>query len=513
MHRRFIILLAFATTAALAQFSYNAPPKLGPKLVDRQVMRNGALVQDITYASPKGGLVPAFLVTQPNASSAPAVIFMHWGLGDRHTFLDDAIRLASYGVNSLLIDAPFVRPNSPKDENADLVQAVVDVRRGIDLLVARKDVDPKRIGFVGLSYGAHVGAMLASAEPRLRALVLAGGLASNSELEKNPALATYDAEKWINKPHAAPVFLQFARNDEYVTHDQAARFIKATSEPSLYKWYEGNHNFNAAARNDRDAWLSTELGFTIPDSSYRPIVAAPGVPAELEIGKLGVVAEMPGMQNVVVKRDITFKYGQRMDVYYPFGMTGTDRIPAIIAINGQSTDAAFMASMRQMRFATTFAEALAVRSGRIVVVPDIRKEGDGDPANDLRDLTKYLTLHAADLQIDATQMGIVSRSAGYSYALRSISPIIKVFALWYGNLGDPAVQSLLNKDTPMLVVTAEHDFWYDAAATQKFIDATGAQHIHLPDGDHAFEVIDDLDQSRDAFVKTATFLRDHLPVQ
>jgi len=74
-----------------------------------------------------------------------------------------------------------------------------------------------------------------------------------------------------------------------------------------------------------------------------------------------------------------------------------------------------------------------------------------------------------------------------------------------------ALKSTL-EEHKMLVVTAEHDFWYDAATTQKFIDATGAQHIHLPDAAHGFEIIDDLEQSRDAFLKTAIFLRDHLPV-
>ena len=512
MHRRLIVLFAFAATAAVAQFSYNASVPIEPKLVSRQ-SRNGATVQDITYARPKGGIVPAYLVTQPNASAAPAVVFMHWGLGDRHTFLDDALTLASYGVTSLLIEAPFNRPEASRDENADVVQAVVDVRRGIDLLTARKDVDPKRIGFVGLSYGAHIGALLASSEPRLRALVLSGGLGSNAEAEKNPALAPYDAETWISKPHSAPVFLQFARNDEFISRDQAGRFIKATSDPVIYKWYEGNHQFNAAARNDRDAWLSTELGFTIPDPAYRPIAAAPGVPPQLEIGKLGVVAEMPGMQHVVVRRDIAFKPDLKMDVYYPFGMTAKDRVPAIIAVNGQSTNVDFMKSMRRMRFSTTFAQAMAVRTNRIIVMPDIRPEASGDPAEDLRDLIKYLAAHANELQLDATQLGIVSRSAGYSYALRAAArPTVKAFALWYGNLGDPSLQPVLGKDIPMLVVTAEHDFWYDAAATQKFIDATGAQHIHLPDAAHGFEIIDDLEQSRDAFLKTAIFLRDHLPV-
>src|SRR5213592_2164707 len=98
---------------------------------------------------------PAFLVRGAAVGPArhPAVIFMHWGLGDRHAFLDDALTLSNYGVTSLLIDAPFNRPNGPKDENEDLLQAVADVRKGVDVLSARKDVDPKRIAFVGLSYG------------------------------------------------------------------------------------------------------------------------------------------------------------------------------------------------------------------------------------------------------------------------------------------------------------------------------------------------------------------------
>ena len=513
MHRRVLVLLAFAATAAVAQFSYDTSTPVDPKLVNREWQGN-VLVQDITYSSPKGGLVPAYLFTRANASAAPAIVFMHWGLGDRHAFYDDALALANDGVTSLVIDAPFTRANAPKDENADVSQAVVDVRRGIDLLTARKDVDAKRIGFIGLSYGAHIGAILASVEPRIRAFVLAGGLASNADAEKNPALAQYDAEKWIGRARTAPLFLQFARNDEYVSREQAGRFIKAAGDRSIYKWYEGSHEFNDAARNDRQAWLATELGFRLTDPSYRPVGPASAVPPQLDIGKLGVVTSVPGMQHIVVRRDIAFKPDLRMDVYYPFAMTAKDRVPAIIEVNGQSDDPAFMKSMRQMRFATTFAQALAARANRIVVVPDIRVKGAGDPAADIHDLVAYLAAHATELQIDATQMGIMSRSAGYSYALKAAksTPSIKALALWYGNLGDAAIRPMLTKNLPILVVTAEHDFWYDAAAAQAFVDATGAQHIHLPDAGHAFEIIDDLDQSRDAFQKTATFLRDHLPV-
>ncbi len=508
MQKTEVLLMVLVATGAVAQFSYDPSAPLDPKLVSRE-WRGATLVQDITYASPKGGRVPAYLFTQPNATAAPAVIFMHWGLGDRHALYDDAATLANYGVASLLIDAPFNRPGASKDENADLIQAVIDVRRGIDLLAARKDVDPKRIAFVGLSYGAHVGALLAAQEPRLAGLILSGGLASNADAEKNPALAPYDAEKWIAKPHNAPVFLQFARNDESISREQANRFIKAASDPAIYKFYEGSHAFNAAARADRISWLGAHLGFTIPDASYRTIISAP---VRHDMGRLGIVAEMPGMQQIRVRRDVAFNADQKMDVYYPFGMTAKSRVPAILVVNGQSENPDFMKAMRGARFATTFAQALAVRTSRIVIVPDIRMASAGDPAADLQDLMKYTEAHAADLQIDATQFAIITRSAGYSYGLRaSASPNVKAVALWYGNLGDPKL--VLNRDLPMLVVTAQYDFWYDAAASKKFVDATGAQQIHLPDGDHGFEIFDDLEQSRDAFVKTATFLREHLPIR
>src|SRR5436190_1445766 len=80
-------------------------------------------------------------------------------LRNRREFLDEAIALAPAGVISLLIDGPIARPGhveskEPLNEQdiSDLVQTAVDFRRGVDLLVARKDVDPKRIAYVGHSY-------------------------------------------------------------------------------------------------------------------------------------------------------------------------------------------------------------------------------------------------------------------------------------------------------------------------------------------------------------------------
>ncbi len=149
--------------------------------------RNGARIHDISYQSPKGGRVSAYLVVPSEKRRKFAgVIFMHSRPGSRKNFLDEALLLAKVGAVSLLIDAPFSRAGESKREfdstvtnpEADrdiYIQTVIDLRRGVDLLVSRSDVDLKRIGFVGHSYGAHTGAVLAGVEKRIKAYVIMAG--------------------------------------------------------------------------------------------------------------------------------------------------------------------------------------------------------------------------------------------------------------------------------------------------------------------------------------------------
>jgi hypothetical protein len=54
---------------------------------------------------------------------------------------------------------------------------VVGPRRGMDLLLARPDIDPRRIPFVGHSYGAHWGAILGAIDKRFKTMVLMAGVA------------------------------------------------------------------------------------------------------------------------------------------------------------------------------------------------------------------------------------------------------------------------------------------------------------------------------------------------
>ena len=76
--------------------------------------RDGIQVHDISYVSPKGGRVTAYLVVPPGKGKFAGLIFMHMRPGSRTNFLDEALSYARMGTVSLLIDAPFSRAGESK---------------------------------------------------------------------------------------------------------------------------------------------------------------------------------------------------------------------------------------------------------------------------------------------------------------------------------------------------------------------------------------------------------------
>jgi hypothetical protein len=132
---RFILLsgiLLGSAPSILAQdeeltrhFDYDKAAPLGTKLIGLK-RRGSVSVHDITYVSPKGGVVPAYLVVPKGKGPFAAVIWGHWYWGNsplrnRKQFLDEAVALAPAGVVSLLTDGPIARPghvehNEPLNE-------------------------------------------------------------------------------------------------------------------------------------------------------------------------------------------------------------------------------------------------------------------------------------------------------------------------------------------------------------------------------------------------------------
>ena len=257
--------------------------------------RDGATVIELSYDSPRGGRVPATLVSSPGKGPFAGILFGHWMMPrsefrNRKEFLEEALLLARSGAVSLLTDAPMVRPGFvPEKEglkgeiqNAEASrQQVVDFRRAVDLLIARGNVDPARLAFVGHSYNAHTGGILCGVEKRIGSFVLMAGVFADEEYifdSKTPAIIEFrqrsgeeqlrnffrqyafdDPVYFIGHSAPAAVFLQFGRDDTPIPEARARGYFDRFAEPKKIGFYKAGHALNGEARKDRVQWLAERL--------------------------------------------------------------------------------------------------------------------------------------------------------------------------------------------------------------------------------------------------------------
>jgi dienelactone hydrolase len=284
-------------------FDYNPEEPLD--IVETGSGRTGDIAaHDFTYRSPKGGRVPATLLVPDGAGPFPGIVLMHGLPSDRRAMLSTGTLLAQVGAVVILIDAPFARPeNAGRDaltftaqDRDEQVQLIVDLRRAVDVLLERPEVDADRLAYFGVSYGGAMGGLLAGVEDRLQAYVLVvgdGGLvthATGPEDWPNGDLFRFSQSRreawleamWPIEPlhyvgHAAPAALlyQNGTQDPLVPPADARRYQTAGSEPKTLLWYEAGHGLPRAALKDAVEWLGLEGSVAgdnllLLDTSFRP---------------------------------------------------------------------------------------------------------------------------------------------------------------------------------------------------------------------------------------------------
>lgn len=150
--------------------------------------RHGYRVYRVTYASPivtevePNNTISADLYLpdniKPGDPKRPAVINLHVLNGNMQATDLACSMLAMRGIPAVMFTLPYYNERAkpegwevllrePKLFMSMVCQSIEDVRRTVDLLASRPEIDPKRIGVAGISLGSILAASSASVDPRI----------------------------------------------------------------------------------------------------------------------------------------------------------------------------------------------------------------------------------------------------------------------------------------------------------------------------------------------------------
>ncbi len=219
----------------------------------------------VSYYSVHAKRVPALLhLPETGEAPYPAIIMLH-GIGDHKNadymqIGDSIFTAAGFAVFRIDIDLhgerelafyPLkkARKFSYTLRNA-MVQTVFDLRRAIDYLDTRNEIDSTRTAFLGISLGGIIGSVFCGVEPRVEypMIALAGGglrmalgTKGFSERIKN-MLAPVEPLNFISRIAPRPVLFLNATRDTVIPRVSTEMLYDAAKEPKDIYWYDAPHH-------------------------------------------------------------------------------------------------------------------------------------------------------------------------------------------------------------------------------------------------------------------------------
>lgn len=208
-----------------------------------------------------------FTIPKKFAPAYPAVILLAGSGGHKDT---DYVRIAAdmmatLGYATLSIDAQYHGERSRPGKSGDIhlissdtmrdawIQTVVDLRRAVDYLQSRPDIDGKKIGYLGFSQGGMIGGTFIGVEPRVTAACLAipgGGFLewgpkaglwkeTTPAIEANAAMT--DPIHFIGSFGPRPLLMLSAKRDELIPKFATDALFAAARDPKEIVWFDSGH--------------------------------------------------------------------------------------------------------------------------------------------------------------------------------------------------------------------------------------------------------------------------------
>jgi dienelactone hydrolase len=260
----------------VAQFRYDASAPLATREVS--TARVGAIaVTEIEYANARGGIAKATLLVPDGATRRPAVVMSPGSNQPREQLSSEGLGLAGdLGAVVLVVDQSQIAMQRARiwtftaQDREEAIESVIDLRRGVDLLTARPDVDAARIGLHGFSYGAWLATMAAAVDDRATTVVLRSGgpqilrEIAGASRAADPSFPAYlELMRAVDQTRYAPtipartaVLVQNGSADPTFTLDAMRAWQSAVGGAKTARMYDGaGHTLSVAADAERLTFL------------------------------------------------------------------------------------------------------------------------------------------------------------------------------------------------------------------------------------------------------------------
>jgi cephalosporin-C deacetylase-like acetyl esterase len=194
----------------------------------------------------------------------PTIILMH-GLGDSKTvdYVEAGNQyLLEAGYAVLRLDISNHGDRFKYDYDFDVIggyrywtrdmitQTVFDLRRAVDFIQTRKELDQDRIGYFGVSLGGIIGTIFCGVDERIKVpvIVLAGGnlnlMFGKKALSDSTKdyLSIIDPVNYVSKISPRPLLMINAENDDVIPPLTSRLLFKAAKNPKEIIWYPSKHH-------------------------------------------------------------------------------------------------------------------------------------------------------------------------------------------------------------------------------------------------------------------------------
>ncbi len=213
----------------------------------------------------------------------PLVILLH-GLGDRKTvdyietghahFIDSGyavlrIDIANHGTRKKQ-NYDFDLVNGYRYWTRDIIsQTVFDLRRSVDFLKTRNEIDTERLGFFGISLGGVIGTVFCGVDQRIKVptIALAGGNLSLMfgldalTKETQEFFSIIDPVNFVEQIAPRPLLMINAENDEVIAPITSKLLFEKAENPKKIIWYPSKHRDLPVDKAYRDGiqWFREHL--------------------------------------------------------------------------------------------------------------------------------------------------------------------------------------------------------------------------------------------------------------